>query len=123
MGRSSATVDGYQMGRTNAQCDRRLHRLICYVDSMADGRIRWGPPHKITAHLFADADFAGCPYTLRSTSGCQATLAGPNASFPWAASSARQTSLVQSLQQAEAVSIHEGITDQKVLFTGMQINH
>ena len=67
------------------QCDRRLYRLMCYIDStyhlrqtgwIGDGR------DEIVPHLFADADFAGDSKTSRSTSGVHFVLLGPNTVFP-----------------------------------------
>ena len=54
--------------RWDAKCDKRLHRLMCYVYTSAeDNMMGWigDDPSLITIHCFCDADFAGCPYTLR----------------------------------------------------------
>ena len=67
------------------RCDERLHRLICNVwgfkDDIMSGWIG-DPPEDLTMHLFFDADFAGCPFTLRSTSGLHLDAQGPNSRFP-----------------------------------------
>ena len=81
------------------ECDRGLHRLMCYVSHTIDHTmVGWigDHPSKLTAHLFCDADFAGCPYTLKSTSGCHTDIEGPNSRFPWAAATVGQTSRAQS---------------------------
>ena len=53
--------------RWDRDCDRRLHRLMCYVMTTAD-EVSYGwigdDPKDLTAHLFADANFAGCPFTV-----------------------------------------------------------
>ena len=54
------------------QCDLRLYRLVCYINSTYHIRMTgWvgDPPSKLTPHCLADADFAGCAKTSRSTSG------------------------------------------------------
>ena len=54
------------------QCDRDLHRLVCYINSTIHYRqVSWiGDLAKdLSLKLFADADFAGCTRTQRSTSG------------------------------------------------------
>ena len=53
--------------RWNLECDRRLHRLIGYVAKTADDiSSGWigDSLRDLTAHLFADASLADCPYTL-----------------------------------------------------------
>ena len=68
-------------------------------------------PEQISAHIYCDADFAGCPYTLRSTSGVHCDLQGPNTRFPWAAGSNQQTSRAQSTPEAELASLNKGMKD------------
>ena len=90
--------------RWDNKCDRRLHQLMCYVKCTAKQRmLGWigDNPRDLTAHIFCDADFAGCPYTLRSTSGVHADIQGPNSRFPWSAGSNGQTSRAQSSTEAE----------------------
>ena len=98
--------------RWDSKCDRRLHRLMCYVYATQDYQmVGWlgDHPSVITAHLFCDADFAGCPYTLKSTNGCHADIQGPNTRFPWAAGSNQQTSRAQSTPEAELNSLNSGM--------------
>ena len=60
-------------------CDRKLHRLMCYIHSTLSLRMTgWigDPLDKLSLHLYADADFAGCASTARSTSGVFLCLAG-----------------------------------------------
>ncbi len=98
--------------RWDLKCDRRLHRLMCWVHTSVEHMmVGWigDSPSDITAHLFCDADFAGCPYTLRSTSGHHADLQGPNTRFPWAAASKGHTSRAESTPEAELVSAAQGM--------------
>ena len=63
----------------------------------------------LQSSCFGDADFAGCPYTLRSTSGCHTDVQGPNSRFPWGAGSNQQTSRAQSTPEAELSSLNTGM--------------
>ena len=91
----------------DANCDKRLHRLMCYVhhtlhlrmvgwvgDSISDLRL----------HLFADADWAGDAVTMKSTSGVFLCVRGPSSSFPLAAISRKQTAVSHSTPEAELVA-------------------
>ena len=66
-------------------CDRKLHRLMCYIWSTRHYRqVGWvgDDADSIEAFLYADADFAGDPATMRSTSGVHVDAAGPFTKFP-----------------------------------------
>ena len=54
--------------------------------------------------LYADADFAGCVESLRSTSGGHLNLQGPNTWFPLSGSSKRQGCVSHSTPEAEIVA-------------------
>ena len=87
---------------------KMLHRLIFYLKHSRELRmIGWlgGPLAKLNPHLYADADFAGCIDTLRSTSGTILFLRGPFTSFPIAAYSKRQGCVSHSTPEAEIVSM------------------
>ena len=84
--------------RWDARCDARLHHLMSYINSsLSDRMVGYigDDPKDLTARLYCDADFAGCPYTLKSTSGVHAAIEGPNSRFPWAASSKGQSATAQ----------------------------
>ena len=53
---------------------------------------------------YADADFAGCVESLRSTSGAHLNLQGPHTRFPLAGLSKRQGCVSHSTPEAEIVS-------------------
>lgn len=61
---------------------------------------------KLGPHLYADADFAGCPRTFRSIYGYYLSVDGPNTSMPQTAASARQTALSSSTPEAEFAACH-----------------
>ena len=93
--------------RWTERCDERLHRLICNVwESLDDKLVGWigDYPDSLSVHLFVDADFAGCPFTLRSTSGLHLDVQGPNSRFPLSSGSNQQTALAQSTPEAEIAS-------------------
>ena len=54
--------------------------------------------------LYADADFAGCPQTLRSTSGSHMHVSGKHTRFPLAGGSKRQGCVSHSTPEAEIVA-------------------
>ena len=68
------------ISRWDQSCDRRLYRLVCYINSTLHVRMTgWvgDAPSDIGLHLFADADFAGDSKTSQSTSRLHVTLFGP----------------------------------------------
>lgn len=84
---------------------------MCYVHTTIDHvMVGWigDEPKDLTAHLDCDADFAGCPYTLKSTNGLHPEIAGPNSRFPWAPASKQQTARAQSTPEAELNSLKFG---------------
>ena len=93
----------------SSECDRKLHRLVGYINATKSHRmIGWvGDELRcIQPHLFADADFAGCTDTQRSTNGMHSVLRGPNTSFPIAGQSKRQGCVSHSTPEAELVATH-----------------
>ena len=88
----------------DAECDKKLHRLMCYVHSTYHYRlVGWvgDEAENIEPHVFADADLAGCVRTQRSTSGAYLCMRGPNTCFPISAASKRQGCVVLSTPEAE----------------------
>ncbi len=98
--------------RWDVTCDRRLHRLICYIHKTKDEcMMGWigDDPTELTGRLFVDADFAGCPYTLKSTNGCHFDIQGPNSRFPISSGCNGHTSTAQSSTEAEIASMNAGM--------------
>ena len=90
----------------SADCDKALHRLICYINSTLDYKQRAFIGDRVDEcrlWLFADADHAG-EYDNRSTSGCILVLVGPNTYFPLTAFSKKQTAVAMSSTESEVVS-------------------
>ena len=90
-----------------SECDRKLHRLVCYIHSSKHLRMIGWVGDKLDAlqpHLFADADVAGCTASQKSTSGYHFTVRGPHSCFPMTGVSKRQTCVSHSTPEAEIVS-------------------
>ena len=66
-------------------------------------------PSQLTAHMFVDANFAGCPYSLKSTNGCHFDIQGPNSRFTISASCAAQTAVAQSSTESEIAFLNAGM--------------
>ena len=87
--------------------DRGLHHLMCYVHHTKHWRmVGWvgDPMDDVHLALYADADFAGCVDSLRSTSGGRLNTQGPNTRFPLSGSSKRQGCVSHSTPEAEIVA-------------------
>ena len=61
-------------------------------------------PSHLNVHLYADADFAGCVASQRSTSGAHLTVRGPKSSFPISCLSKRQGCVSLSTPEAEIIA-------------------
>ena len=90
----------------STDCDKALHRLICYINSTVDYKMHCFIGDDVSEcrlWLFADADHAG-EYDSRSTGGCVLVLVGPNTYYPLTAFSKKQTSVSLSSTESEVVS-------------------
>ena len=65
--------------------------------------------HELKAHLYSDADFAGCKSTTRSTSGAHIAMKGEKSCFPIAAQSKRQGCVSQSTTEAELAAASQAL--------------
>ena len=93
--------------RWDTHCDRMLHRLMCYVQSTFHLRkVGWVGESAATigVRLYADADFAGCKRSGRSTSGGFLCMGGIDAFFPLQAVSRKQTCVSHGTPEAELVA-------------------
>ena len=73
------------VAKWNANCDKRLHRLICYVNYSLDLRLKGhtgDTSDKLALSLYSDADFAGDKESSKSSTGVFKARTGPNISFP-----------------------------------------
>jgi hypothetical protein len=93
-------------------CDRKLHRLICYIQSSLDlvlkGHIG-DCAEDLSLSLYSDADFAGDKETSKSTTGIFLAVTGPNTFFPLNGVSKKQTCVSHSTPEAEIVAANAAI--------------
>ena len=96
----------------DGMCDRKLHRLVCYINSTLDLNLYgWvgDPPHMLDIVLYCDADLAGDRTDSKSTSGMFMCLLGPRTFMPLNAMSKKHTSVSKSTPEAEIVSLDHAI--------------
>ena len=89
-------------------CDKRLHRLIEYLNSTAD----WGQlcfvgdhPKDCFLALFCDASFAGDLEDSKSTNGAYLCIVGDRTFVPVSWLCKRQTAVSHSSSEAEVISL------------------
>ena len=93
--------------RWTSDCDKRLHRLVSYLDHTVTAvQCGWiaDPLTSLQPTLYADADFAGCVLTQRSTTGVYLVIRGPRTCWPILGISKRQGCVSNSTPEAELVA-------------------
>ncbi|CAE8592117.1 unnamed protein product [Polarella glacialis] len=99
-------------------CDKKLFRLMCYINDtkgfkMMRGYVgRGDKAEDLCLRLFADADFAGCKDTARSTSEVFLGIYGKNTFVPVAAQAKKQSCVSQSTPEAELVAANLALRTQ-----------
>ena len=74
-----------EVTRWTRACDKRLHRLMCYLHHNSDLVLTChlgDPAHKLKLALYSDSSFADCLSTSKSCSGVVLQLVGPNTCVP-----------------------------------------
>ena len=87
--------------------DIKLHHLMCYVNSTKSQKlIGWvgNDIKSLQIGIYADADYAGCGQSLRSTSGSHMMAFGSHTRFPLAGGSKRQGCVSHSTPEAEIIA-------------------
>ena len=88
-----------QITKWDVCCDKRLHRLMCYIETTIKHRqYGWtdGDAASMRLHLYSDADFAGCTASSKSTSGVFLAVEGPRTKFPISALSKKHNCVSHS---------------------------
>ena len=91
----------------DTQCDKRLHRLVCYIQSTLHLRqTTWVGDclQSCSLNLYADASFSECLATARSTSGVFFCVNGPSTFGSLTGLSKRQHCVSHSTPEAEIVA-------------------
>ena len=101
-----------EVTRWTIACDRRLHRLICYMHQTGD----WAQvcfvgdsPSDCRLALFSDASFAGDLRDSKSTSGVFMCLVGPNTYVPICWMCKKQGAVSHSTAEAEVIALDAGV--------------
>ena len=76
-------------------------------------------PEDLYLGVFADADFAGCKATMRSTAGGFIALMGPHTFFPLTAVSKRHSAVSHSTSEAEIVSLDLVVREKAIPMLGL----
>ena len=96
----------------NRLCDKKLHRIVSYINSTLDLHLYgWvcDKPSDIEIVAYCDADLAGDRTDSKSTSGVLICLVGPRTYVPITAVSKKQTSVSKSTPEAEIVALDHGV--------------
>jgi hypothetical protein len=87
--------------------DARLCRLAGYFQTTKHFKMRGrvgDEPRDLGLHFFADADFAGCGSTAKSTTGVRLAARGASSSFPIVGHSKKQSCISHSTLEAELIA-------------------
>jgi len=101
-----------EVTKWNVACDKRLHRLMCYIKFNANVHLACyvgDKPSQCKLVLFADASFAGDLKDSRSTSGGILCLMGPNTYVPLQWICKKQGAISHSSTEAEIIALELGL--------------
>ena len=99
-----------QIHKWTAECDRRLHRLYCYIEGTVQqvltGVLSTGDLEHLKIDCWPDADLCGDIFSTKSTSGRFIELSGlEGRGMPLTWAARRQGSTSKHTQEAETVSL------------------
>ena len=101
-----------QISKWNKASDRRLHRLVSYLNTTIDYSLEsfvGDDPEDCVVLQYCDASFADDIRESKSTSGCYLAITGPNAFVPATSFSKRQGAVSHSSTEAEIISLEEAV--------------
>ena len=105
----------------NTACDKKLHRLVCYIHGTRDAGLRsfvGDPIGKCHLAVFYDADFAGDTRESKSTSGCFAALIGPSTFAPISALCKTQSCVSHSSTESEIIALDHAMRNEGIPLLG-----
>lgn len=94
--------------RWTGACDKRLFRLMCYINSvMSFNLVKHVGDHllKCKVLLFTDSDIARHPCTSKSTTGLFMALVGPHTFAPFAATSNGHTTVSHNSTEEDIIDM------------------
>ena len=108
-----------EVSRWSAECDRRLHKLYCYMSSHADMHLQWSLSYakdaRYVIHHWPDADLNGSPFTSKSCSGLWLEICDNfGNSFPIAWGSKKQEATASHTCEAETVSLSSSLRGEAI---------
>ena len=101
-----------EVTRWNVACDKRLHRLTCYLNTTKQWSLTCivgDAAGKCKIALFCDASFAGDLRDSKSTSGAFLCLVGPRTFVPITWLCKKQGAVSHSSSEAEIISLDAGL--------------
>jgi hypothetical protein len=101
-----------EVTKWSVACDKRLRRLISYIDSTKEHVqvcIVGDGPEDCKLTLFSDASFAGDLRDSKSTSGAFLALVAPNTFVPLTWMCKKQVAVSHSSSEAEVVALDAGV--------------
>ena len=100
-----------EVTKWNVACDKRLHRLMCYIHFTRDHVLTCfvgDYPEDCRIALYSDASFAGDLRDSKSTSGGYLCLVGPRTFVPLTWLCKKQTAVSTSSSEAEVIALDTG---------------
>ena len=101
-----------EVTKWSVACDKRLHRLICYLHFTKDWvQSCWvgDSPDKCVLALFTDASFAGDVRDSKSTTGVYLCLVGPSTFVPISWLCKKQGAVSHSSSEAEVIALDAAV--------------
>ena len=96
-----------EVTKWNRACDKRLHRLVSYLQSTRDKNLEGfvgDDPKDCDVIVYSDASFADDTNSSKSTSASFVALVGPNALAPITAICKEQTVVSHSSTESDIVA-------------------
>ena len=106
-----------KVAKWTRECDRRLHRLMSYLNCtnhMISRGYVGDAIEKCHIALFCDADFAGDKVDSKSVTGVLAAIVGPYTFMPIATRSKKQGSVSKLTCEAELAAMCTGLADERI---------